>query len=270
MTTTPDHPTTLRVAVSPCPNDTFIFGAWILGLIPDLPDTCSRFFWKDVENLNTDAGAGVFDVVKVSAATALTLTDSHTILRSGGAFGLTDGPKLVVRSGFSGSPRTIAVPGLQTTAMRVLKAALPEPFTPVPMQFDTIVPALLSGEVDGGLLIHETALVYDTYGLELSLDLGKWWKTQTQGKPLPLGCILARTTLGPDLIVRIEEQIRTSLEFARADSASIRPLLTSLAQELDDTTLDRHIAAYVNDFSLDFGPEGEEALRLLGRIHSLR
>ena len=268
--TTSDHPATLRVAISPCPNDTFIFGAWVLGLIPDLPGTCSRFFWKDVENLNTDAGAGVFDVVKVSAATALNLTDRYVILRSGGAFGLTDGPKLVIRSGFSGPPTRIAVPGLQTTAMRVLQAALPEPFTPVPMQFDTIVPALLSEEVDAGLLIHETALVYDAYGLELYLDLGKWWQTRTHGSPLPLGCILARKTLGPDRIAEIEQQIRTSLEFARTDSTPIRPLLNSLAQELDDTTLDRHIAAYVNDFSLDFGPEGEEALSLLARVHSLR
>ncbi len=265
-----DLPASLSVAVSPCPNDTFIFGAWILGGIADLPDTCSRFTWKDVENLNTDARAGVFDVVKVSAAAALDLQDSYTILRSGGAFGLQDGPKLVVRSGFAGPPRTVAVPGLQTTAMRILGAALPETFTPVPMQFDTIVPALLSGEVDAGLLIHETALIYGEYGLDLLLDLGKWWRTKTSGKPLPLGCILARNTLGAARIAGVEQQIRTSLETARIDPAPVRPLLRSLAQELDDTTLDRHIAAYVNEYSLDFGPEGEEALRLLNRIHRLR
>ena len=253
----------LSVAISPCPNDTFIFGAWVLGLVPPPAGRDSRFFWHDVQELNQGAFAGEWDVVKVSAAAALRLQDRYTILPCGGAFGLEHGPKLVTRRDFRGTPRTIAVPGLDTTAVRVLDAALQGNFTPVPMIFHAIVDAVLAGEADAGLLIHETALVYDRYGLILHTDLGRWWSERTGGLPLPLGSIVARKELGDDVHAALAGCIRASILRARADRPAVMPLIASLARELDEATLEQHIAAYVNDFSLDMGPDGQAALNAL-------
>ncbi|WP_457570956.1 MqnA/MqnD/SBP family protein, partial [Desulfovulcanus sp.] len=182
----------LTIAISPCPNDSYIFGAWVLGLAGDIEGHRSRFFWHDVEALNEEAENQRFDVVKVSAVQALKLEADYHILRCGGAFGLEHGPKLVALT--EQAPKTdrknggigqyehsalgaqrfqrIAVPGLKTTAFFLLKAALEYGFEPVPMLFDQIVEAVLKQKVDAGLVIHETALVYDHYGLDLILDLG--------------------------------------------------------------------------------------------------
>jgi len=259
----------LTVAISPCPNDTFIFGAWILGLTPPPAGLDSRFFWHDVQELNQGAFAASWDVIKVSAAAALRLQDRFTILPCGGAFGLEHGPKLVTREDFRGTPRRIAVPGLDTTAMCVLNAALEGRFTPVPMIFHSIVDAVLAGEVDAGLLIHETALVFDRYGLALHTDLGEWWRRRTDGLPLPLGCILARRELGEDIHGAIGDCIRASILHARADRESVMPFIASLARELDSATLEQHIAAYVNGFSLDMGPDGRAALNTLQTFRDL-
>ncbi len=260
---------TLTVAISPCPNDSFIFGAWVLGLTPAPTGHDCRFFWHDVQELNQGAFAGTWDVIKVSAATALRLQDTFTILPCGGAFSLEHGPKLVTRADFHGVPRTIAVPGLDTTAMCILNAALGGRFTPVPMIFHAIVDAVRAGEVDAGLLIHETALVYDRYGLALNLDLGEWWRGHTGSLPLPLGCIVARRDLGADTHSAIVESIRASILHARAQRETVMPFIASLARELDAATLDQHIAAYVNEFSLDMGSHGQAALNMLQTFRDL-
>jgi 1,4-dihydroxy-6-naphthoate synthase len=253
----------LNVAISPCPNDSFIFGAWVLGQSATPAGHDCRFFWHDVQELNLGALAGTWDVIKVSAATALRLHDTYTILSCGGAFGLEHGPKLVTRQDFRGTPRRIAVPGLDTTAMCILNAALGGNFTPVPMIFYAIVDAVLAGKVDAGLLIHETALIHDRYDLALHMDLGRWWQKQTNGLPLPLGCIVARHTLGHDTHAALADSIRASILHARAQQDSVMPFIAALAQELDADTLEHHIAAYVNDFSLDMGPRGQAALHQL-------
>lgn len=253
----------LSVAISPCPNDSFIFGAWILGLSPSPAGHDCRFFWHDVQELNLGALADRWDVVKISAATALRLRDTHTILPCGGAFGLEHGPKLVTRHDFRGTPGRIAVPGLDTTAMCILNAALKGNFTPVPMVFHAIVDAVLTGKVDAGLLIHETALIHDRYDLALHTDLGHWWRQETGGLPLPLGCIVARHGLGLDTHDALARSIRASILHARAQRDSVMPFIAALAQELDGDTLEQHIAAYVNDFSLDMGSRGQAALHQL-------
>jgi 1,4-dihydroxy-6-naphthoate synthase len=253
---------TLTIALSPCPNDTFIFGSWVLGRIKDIPGHCSRFFWQDIQNLNEAAQQERFDIIKVSAVQALKLKTSYTILACGGAFGLEHGPKLVARPGVS-RPRRIAVPGMLTTAVCLLEAALERDFHPVPMTFDQEINALQRGTVDAALLIHETALVYKDYGLDLLLDLGKWWQETSHGLPLPLGVIMvrqaiaARPSCSPEII---ENQIRLSLDHARTHRACINPFMRSLAQEMDQSTLDDHIRAYVNAYSRDMGPTGQAAL----------
>jgi 1,4-dihydroxy-6-naphthoate synthase len=261
--------TPLRIAISPCPNDSFIFGAWVLGLTPPPQGRDCRFFWHDVQELNHGALTGEWDVIKVSAATALRLEDTCTILPCGGAFGLEHGPKLVTRKGFDGELRRIAVPGLDTTAARVLHAALDGRFTPVPVIFHAIVDAVRAGEVDAGLLIHETALIHERYDLALRLDLGQWWRERTGSLPLPLGCIVVRNELGPALHLAVADSIRASILYARAKRESIMPFVATLARELDAATLEQHIAAYVNAFSLDMGPDGQAALNTLQTLRDI-
>jgi len=254
------------VAISPCPNDIFIFGAWILGLIPDLQGYRSRFHFRDVDILNQWAGGKSCCLVKVSAGLALDLQEDYFILSSGAAFGLAHGPKLVTRKGLESRPEIIAVPGLQTTACTLLKAALDYAFEALPMPFDQIVNCVKQGRADAGLLIHETALIYRQYHLELLLDLGSWWSEQAGDLPLPLGCIIMRKDLGLDLMARAEEQIRCSLDTARAKQSEIMPLISHLAQEMDTHVINRHIQAYVNQYSRDMGRSGNEALQKLQQL----
>ncbi|WP_291320071.1 1,4-dihydroxy-6-naphthoate synthase [Desulfonatronospira sp.] len=257
---------TLNVAISPCPNDTFIFGAWVLGLIPDLEGCRSRFAWKDVDILNRWAREKSCDMVKVSAGQALDLQDEYYILASGAAFGLTHGPKLVARKGLETSPKVIAVPGLQTTACCLLEAALDHDFQALPVPFDRIVSCLEQGHADAGLLIHETALIYQQYQLKLLLDLGSWWREQAGDLPLPLGCIIMPRRLGLDLKARAEEQIRSSLDTALEKQSQLMPLISHLAQEMDPNVIDRHIRAYVNQYSRDMGEEGTKSLQKLQQL----
>ncbi len=261
-------PLPLTVAVSPCPNDTFIFGAWVLGQCDPLPDRTASFIWEDVQVLNEAAVRRAYDVIKVSAAQALELLDDYVLLPAGGAFSKVHGPKLVTSSSSSpsGAPRTIAVPGLGTTAATLLRQAWPEPAELVPVRYDRIVDMVLRDEVDAGLLIHESALLLDRYGFSCILDLGRWWDEQTDGLPLPLGCILGRRTLGAETLEQISGQIQASLNHASHCPDSIWPLVRALAQELDDEVLWTHIRTYVNHYSRDMGGEGVRALECLGEI----
>jgi 1,4-dihydroxy-6-naphthoate synthase len=261
----------LTVAISPCPNDTWIFGAWILGLVGHEPPDAG-FAFLDVETLNRAAMRGEFDVVKVSSAAALDLGKTYRILPSGAAFGLGAGPKLVAAKDFSGPVKTIAVPGVRTTALAVTRAALADPGAQagpllpsrdaelLPMRYDAIVPAIQAGRVDAGLLIHETALVFETHGLKKILDLGEWWAAHTSGSPLPLGCIIAKKALGRDMLEDIADRIRRSIQAARENPEAVMPLIRSLAQEFDEDTLARHIETYVNDMSVEMGATGAKAL----------
>lgn len=260
-------PLPLTVAVSPCPNDTFIFGAWVLGQCAPLPDQAVSFIWEDVQVLNEAAGRRAYDVIKVSAAQALELLDDYVLLPAGGAFSKVHGPKLVTSSSSpSGAPRTIAVPGLGTTAVALLRRAWSEPAELIPMRYDRIVDMVLRGEVDAGLLIHESALLLDRYGLSSILDLGRWWDERTGGLPLPLGCILGRRTLRPETLEQITAQIQASLNHASHAPDSIWPLVRGLAQELDDEVLRAHIRTYVNQYSRNMDEEGVRALEYLAEL----
>ncbi|WP_035261711.1 1,4-dihydroxy-6-naphthoate synthase [Desulfonatronum lacustre] len=267
-------PLPLTVAVSPCPNDTFIFGAWVLGQCAPLPDRTASFIWEDVQVLNEAAVRREYDVIKVSAAQALELLDDYVLLPAGGAFSKVHGPKLVTSpptssSSPSGAPRTIAVPGLGTTAAALLRRAWTEPVELIPVRYDRIVDMVLRGEVDAGLLIHESALLLDRYGLSCILDLGRWWDERTNGLPLPLGCILGRRTLGIETLEWITGRIQASLSHASHAPDSIWPLVRALAQEMDDEVLRTHIRTYVNHYSRDMDEEGARALEYLnGMIHA--
>ncbi len=262
---------TINVAISPCPNDSFIFSAWVMGLIPDLENSRTRFFWQDIDVLNRWAAQGKCRVTKVSASQALEMEEACEILSAGGAFGLEHGPKLVSRRGLGKRPEKIAVPGLQTTAFTLLRSALDYEFEPLSMPFNQIVDGILAGKAEAGLLIHETALLYRDYKLDLVLDLGRWWENQTSGLPLPLGCVVLRKGSDPGLKSLVEEQIRASLDAGRAQRSVIMPLVVHLAQELDPKVIDRHIQAYVNEYTRDMGPQGAQALEVLRALkHTAR
>lgn len=265
MNTSQLSPVSLTVAISPCPNDTCVFGSWVLGQGHQEKDIRASFVWADVEELNHAAARGQWDVVKVSAARALNLGKDRAILSCGGAFGLEHGPKLVARRP-DAQPQTIAVPGLQTTAAALLRRAMDKPCELIPVRYDLIVDAVQQSRADAGLLIHESALLLDRHGLYCLLDLGQWWREQTGGLPLPLGCIVAHRSLGRQTLDAVERQIRSSLIHGRNHPESIAPLAQALAQELDAAVINAHIEAYVNDLSLEMGHVGRLALDQLGAL----
>ena len=260
-------------AISPCPNDVVIFGAVILGRA-GLPDRRATFAFEDVETLNEAALAGAYDVVKISAAMAAPLAETYAVLSSGAAFGFGAGPKLVLAKGFAGRPRTVAVPGLRTTAATLLRAALAEdrPDLPppdaafVPVRYDGIVAAVQSGQAEAGLLIHETALAAAAHGLTLLLDLGVWWQGRLPDAPVPLGVIAARKSLGAARIAALDGLARQSLTLARERPGLAAPLVRLFARERDDAVIAAHIRAYVGDLSLDMGPTGRAALAALAQM----
>ncbi|SDN76280.1 1,4-dihydroxy-6-naphthoate synthase [Desulfonauticus submarinus] len=255
-----------KIAISPCPNDIFIFGPWILGLTHDLKNFHSKFVFKDVEKLNNSAFKQQFDLIKVSAITGLKLTSKYQILQSGGAFGIQDGPKLVsLPNTLPQHIKTIAVPGLNTTAYHLLKASWAQPFKPVPMIFNEIPNAITQKIVDAGLLIHETALIYLQKGFKLLLDLGKWWEKNTNGLPLPLGVILLHKKY-LHIQKEVESKIQESLDIAYLKTQEIKPLLRTFAQEMEEETLNKHIKAYVNQYSKKIQSDGEKALIKLKKI----
>ena len=188
-------------------------------------------------------------------------------MRSGGALGRGCGPLVVARPERVSTweeldDPIVAIPGERTTAFLLLQLALGRrPRTRI-MRFDRIVDAVASGEVDAGLIIHESRFTYQRFGLHQLLDLGAWWESTT-GRPIPLGAILARRDLAPERARAIDAAVRSSLAFARSDENAIMPYVREHAFEMDDTVMRAHIALYVNDYSLDLGDEGLAAVDAL-------
>jgi 1,4-dihydroxy-6-naphthoate synthase len=252
------------LAVSPCPNDTFVFHALTHGLIPGAPEINLTF--ADVDVTNTAAERGEFDLVKVSYAALPWLLDDYQLLPCGGALGRGCGPLVLAReSGRDLSGATIAVPGDRTTAyllFRLWSADRPPARIEV-VPFHRIMPGVADGTYDAGLVIHEARFTYQRYGLTALADLGEWWEADT-GLPIPLGAILAkRGTVDPTAAT---EWIRTSVSMAWANPAASHDFVLANAQEMEPDVVKRHIELYVNEFTLDLGPEGFAAAdALLGR-----
>jgi 1,4-dihydroxy-6-naphthoate synthase len=258
---------TLSLGYSPCPNDTFIFYALVHRKI----DTASLVFkeiLEDVETLNQMAQQAKLDITKVSFHAFGHLRDTYCLLRSGGALGKGCGPLVVARDNYSMQDlkgKTIAIPGELTTAFLLLQIFDPELKQKIRiMPFHQIIGAVKSGEVDAGLIIHESRFTYQEEGLEQIIDLGAWWEQGT-GLPVPLGCIIARRDLGRDLVQRTDALIRKSLAYAFSNGEETKTYIKRHAQELDEHVIDRHIRLYVNDYSLDIKDEGVHAVEELFR-----
>lgn len=257
----------LRLAFSPCPNDTFMFHAWVHGLLPGAPAVVVEL--ADIDELNHLAVRGVPDVVKLSFPAFAVVCKRYVLLRSGGALGRGCGPLIVARPGCVATDAvgglesaTVAIPGELTTAAFLLDEYAPHVGARVAMRFDDIMPAVRDGVVDAGVIIHESRFTYPGYGLEKVVDLGEWWEEET-GLPMPLGGIAARRTLTRPVALEAEKAIQRSIEYAWRHPEESGAFVTGYAQEMAAEVCKEHIGLYVNNYSLEYGAEGEEAIRLL-------
>jgi 1,4-dihydroxy-6-naphthoate synthase len=259
-----EHAPALSLGFSPCPNDTFVFDALVHGRV-DAAGLRFRPRLEDVETLNRLARDAVLDVTKVSYGAIPYLLDRYVLLRSGGALGRGCGPLVVARGERAAAPlrgARVAIPGRMTTAWLLLRLFAGEGVEPVEMVYSDIMPAVARGEVDAGLIIHESRFTYPAHGLARVGDLGEWWEGET-GHPIPLGGILARRDLGAGAIRAIDAALRRSVEHAFAHPDDSREYVRAHAQEMEEPVQRQHIALYVNDFSADLGSEGEAAIREL-------
>jgi 1,4-dihydroxy-6-naphthoate synthase len=258
---------TLRFGFTPCPNDAFAFHALVHGLAPAPFDVEPVLL--DIEELNRCAAGGELELTKLSFGAAAAAGERYRLLRSGAALGRGAGPLVVARGAGSlhevAAAGRIAVPGRETTAYLLLRLAVPELGDVVELRYDRILPAVVSGEVDAGLIIHESRFTYREHRLVSVADLGEWWEDET-GLPVPLAGIFGRTDLEPAVLEEAETAIRASVEFAFAHPEASRNYVRSLAHELSDEVCAAHIALYVNEHSVDIGEEGLTAIdRLIGR-----
>lgn len=251
----------LSLGFSPCPNDTFIFHAMTHGLIDLGGLSFDQPALADVETLNTWAMAGRLDVTKLSFHALGHVLDRYVLLDAGSALGRGCGPLLVTRQDvpLDLATATIAIPGRYTTAAMLLHLYAPSPLKTRVMVFDRIMAAVAAGEVDGGVIIHESRFTYQDHGLACVQDLGQWWEERS-GLPIPLGGIVARRSLGREKIALIEQAVRASVSYGFAHPEVSRPYIKEHAQELGPEIIQSHISLYVNSFSESLGEEGRRAV----------
>lgn len=253
----------LSLGFSPCPNDTFIFYALVHGQAGIDGHELGRELLADVETLNSWAMTAWLDISKLSFHALGHVIDDYVLLGAGAALGRGCGPLLVAgrkidRDGLAA--KKLAIPGRYTTAAMLLKMAVPGCKNLVEMRFDKIMPAIKSGELDAGVIIHESRFTYRQQGLVMVMDLGAWWE-EVSGCPLPLGCIAARRRLGEELLIGIDGAVGRSVRWALDNPESCRDYVRRHAQELDDRVVSAHIGLYVNRFTEGLGEEGLAAVR---------
>ncbi len=258
--------TTIRVGHSPDCDDAFMFYALTHGKL----DTGGLKFvhqLEDIETLNKRALKGELEVSAVSIHAFAYLADHYALLASGSSMGDRYGPTLVTRTPTTLEAlkgRTIAVPGLLTTAYLTLQLCLGRDVPIVVMPFDQILPAVAEGRVDAGLLIHEGQLYYRDRGLHKVVDLGAWWHEQT-GLPLPLGGNVVRKDLGPALVSQVARLLKESIRYGLDHRPEALNYALQYARDLDPKLADRFVGMYVNDWTVDYGPRGREAVRSAAR-----
>jgi 1,4-dihydroxy-6-naphthoate synthase len=254
---------TIRVAHSPDSDDAFMFYALAEGKI-DTDGITYVHELQDIESLNQRALRGELEVTAVSIHAYAYLADRYALLPHGASMGDRYGPRLVAREPMTRADvrgERIAIPGPLTTAYLALKLFEPD-FVPVPTPFDRIEDAVLDSRVDLGLLIHEGQLTYAERGLHLVADLGEWWYEAT-GLPLPLGGNVVRKDLGEELVETISRHLRASIAYGLEHRANALDHAMRYARGLDRGSADRFVGMYVNDWTLDYGTRGREAVRRL-------
>ncbi|TAN37806.1 MAG: 1,4-dihydroxy-6-naphthoate synthase [Verrucomicrobia bacterium] len=257
----------LTMAYSPCPNDTFMFQDVAAGqLARHGYDVAVHLY--DVETLNRKALEGAFDVTKISFHAYLLVRQHYQLLNCGAALGFGCGPLVVARAPLQHADMArvrVAVPGELTTAHLLFRLWAPAAQQKIFLPYDQILEAVCSGAVDCGVLIHETRFIYQQSGLICLADLGQWWEAQTQ-QPIPLGCIVARKTLGATVIADLEKLLRQAIVHSRAQPGGTMAYVRQHAQETDEKVLRQHIQMFVTDFSVDLGERGHAAIAVLERM----
>jgi 1,4-dihydroxy-6-naphthoate synthase len=260
----------MKIAFSPCPNDTFIFHAWVHGLIPGAPKLEVTYADIDITNTLATSGQGP-DVIKISYGALPWALSEYALLPCGGALGRGCGPLVLtsIRTDCSKGPigltgRKVAVPSEKSTAYLLFRLWVAQNVSGgvgeiVILPFHEIMPAVRDGQVDAGLVIHEARFTYPSYGLKLLADLGNWWEADT-GLPIPLGAILARRTLD---LPAIAGWIRASVKYAWAHPEESQKYILEHAQELSPEVAKAHIKLYVNEFSENLGELGYKAVNSL-------
>lgn len=259
----------LTLGFSPCPNDTFIFDA----LVNKKIDTEGFHFnvaLEDVETLNQWAFEGKLDISKLSYPAFFQNTTEYGLLNAGAALGKGVGPILITNHEPGVKNKevglgSIALPGINTTANLLFSFAYPEATNKKFMLFSDIEDAVLKKKTDLGVIIHENRFTYQQKGLKKVKDLGEYWEEKT-GQPIPLGGIVAKRSLGTDIIQKINRLIRKSLEFANENWPSLPEYVTLHAQEMSEDVMRQHIQLYVNDYSIHLKEAGKKAIEQLYHI----
>lgn len=256
--------TLIRVGHSPDPDDAFMFHALANGKIDTGPYEFTHQL-QDIQTLNQRALNGELELTAVSLHGYAYMTDTYALCSCGCSMGDNYGPMVVAKTpGGLDSVRgkAIAIPGKLTTAYLALKLALGDDFTPVFYPFDEILQVVADGKVDAGLIIHEGQLTYQNQGLSLILDLGKWWLKDT-GLPLPLGGNAIRRDLGRKAMEEVAALLKQSIRYAPDHRAEALAYALQFGRDLDRSQADKFVGMYVNDWTIDFGPHGREAVATL-------
>ncbi len=259
----------LTLGFSPCPNDTFIFDALVNRKI----DT-GRFSFdtrlEDVQTLNRWAMKEELDLSKISYGVWPVVRDRYNLLEAGGALGKGVGPLLITKREISKedvSGCTIAIPGEQTTAHLLFSLAYPQVTKKKFMLFSEIENAVLNGTVDCGVIIHENRFTYMQRGLKKIMDLGAYWEEQT-GAPIPLGGIIARKSIDPEVADEINALIVKSLAWSYANYPELSSYVRDHSQEMEESVMRQHIDLYVNNYSSGLGAEGHKAVETLLDVYN--
>jgi 1,4-dihydroxy-6-naphthoate synthase len=261
-------PRTIHVAHSPDSDDAFMFYALAAGKI-DTEGLEYVHELQDIESLNQRALRGELEVTAVSIHAYAYLADRYALLPHGASMGDRYGPRLVARTPMRRADvrgKRIAIPGPLTSAYLALRLYEPD-FEPVATPFDRIEDVVVDGEVDLGLLIHEGQLTFGDRGLHLVADMGAWWFEET-GLPLPLGGNVIRKDLGEEVIRKVSRHLKASIAYGLRHRSGALDHAMQYARGLERGQADTFVGMYVNDWTLDYGPRGREAIRrFLARGH---
>lgn len=251
----------LSLGFSPCPNDTFIFDAMVHGKI-DTEGLEFDVFMADVEELNQKAFAKELDITKLSYHAYAYLLDDYVLLDAGSALGNNCGPLLIAKKSMTEieiNQAKIAIPGKYTTANFLLNLAYPKAQNKTELLFSEIETAVLNGEVDAGLIIHENRFTYQDKGLIKIIDLGEYWESTTK-LPIPLGGIVVNKKLPLEIQQKVNRVMKRSVVFALDNPSETQAYVKTHAQEMDEEVIYRHISLYVNDYTVDLKTNGKAAI----------
>jgi len=252
----------IKIAVSTCPNDTFAFYALLRDKLDGCPFSFEEHF-ADIEELNISAFNGNFHITKISFNALGYLTDRYVLLDTGSALGDNCGPILVSKNHYSMEElkgKAIGLPGKYTTANFLFKIASDIDYQENFQRFDTIMPSILSGDIDAGVIIHESRFTYKTLGLKLILDLGEWWEKESS-LPIPLGGIAVSSELGEDFIKTFDKFLKLSIKYAFEHFEEAKAFAKEYSKETDNSVIESHIKLYVNEYTYSLSKKGVDAVK---------